>query len=124
MSMEKDASARRALSDMAAEGSVQQFSAVGRVVVFILHNCLLLMGAITASLAAAVVYLFVVSPAYTARAQLLIDAQVSPLLREQLSSRTPLDIAQVESQIAVLRSEQIALPVSYTHLTLPTILRV
>lgn len=61
------------------------------------------------TLAACTLYLKVATPIFTARAQVIID----PRVQEQWNGQTgnavlALDTAQVESQIAVLRSERIA----------------
>lgn len=69
-------------------------------------------GAIAVALAAMAVYLMLTKTIYRADALLLIDANVPRVFREQYGeARTLLDSAQVESQIAILRSEQIALAV-------------
>ena len=60
----------------------------------------------------AVLYVIQAKPSFTAQAELLIDARSSQFLREQLGEvGLNLDAGQIESQIAVLRSEQIALVV-------------
>lgn len=49
------------------------------------------------------------TPVYTARAQVLIDPRISQIQREQVGEAVvPLDTAQMESQLALLRSEGIA----------------
>jgi uncharacterized protein involved in exopolysaccharide biosynthesis len=60
----------------------------------------------------ALLYIARTEPTFTAEAELLIDARSSQFLREQLGEvGLNLDAGQIESQIAVLRSEQIALVV-------------
>lgn len=64
------------------------------------------------ALGLAVLHLARTKPTFTAQAELLIDARSSQFLREQLGEvGLNLDAGQIESQIAVLRSEQIALVV-------------
>jgi uncharacterized protein involved in exopolysaccharide biosynthesis len=64
---------------------------------------------IAASVAMASYYLARVTPAYLARAQILIDPKFPQLLREQPSELVvSLDNAQIESQMVVLRSEKLA----------------
>jgi uncharacterized protein involved in exopolysaccharide biosynthesis len=49
------------------------------------------------------------TPIYTARAQVLIDPRITQIQREQLGELSlPLDTAQMESQLTLLRSEGIA----------------
>lgn len=65
-------------------------------------------GPLLLSVAAACVYLFFATPIFIARSQILIDPK-TPILREQTGEvNFSLDSAQVESHIAVLRSEKIA----------------
>jgi uncharacterized protein involved in exopolysaccharide biosynthesis len=62
---------------------------------------------------AAIWFLIVTPPIYTSKAQILIDPQSPQPLRERVDDTNyALDSAQVESQIAVLRSERIALLVA------------
>lgn len=78
------------------------------------HNLLLgygrmIVGLVVAALAAALVYLAGATPTYQARAQLLIESKVPHSFIEQISEAfVALDTPQVESQLALLRSEQIA----------------
>jgi len=63
------------------------------------------------AIALAGLYVLSAAPTFTARSQLLIDPK-TPILREQTGEvNFSLDAAQVESHIAVLRSEKIALAV-------------
>lgn len=64
---------------------------------------------ILVTLSAAILYLLTTTPIYTARAQILIDPKIPQVLRQQTGEAVfALDSAQVESEIAVLRSENIA----------------
>src|SRR5215475_8637744 len=61
------------------------------------------------ALVGALVYVFTTEPIFTARSQILIDPKMPQLLREQSGEvNFSLDNAQVESEMAVLRSEKIA----------------
>lgn len=61
-----------------------------------------------ASLVAALLYLLLAQPMFTARAQILIDPRMPSVVREQVGETSiALDSPQVESQIAVLRSEEL-----------------
>lgn len=61
------------------------------------------------SLALGSIYLMTARPSYTARAQLLIDARKVQMFQQQsILGDIPIDTAQVESQVEVLRSENIA----------------
>ncbi len=57
-------------------------------------------------------YIATTDPTYTARTQILIEPKISQLLQRQAAEVTlSLDTAQVESQIAVMQSEKIAMMV-------------
>jgi len=61
------------------------------------------------SVAVAAIYLMTAHPVFTARAQILIDPYMPGVTRERIGGTSiSLDSSQVESQIAVLRSEEIA----------------
>lgn len=79
---------------------------------FFRRNLGTIAGAIIVALAVMAVYLVLTKTVYRADAQLLIDANVQQVFREQYGEgRGLLDSAQVESQLAILRSEQLALAV-------------
>jgi len=64
---------------------------------------------IIATLAIVVGYVSVAEPVYKARTEIIIDPKMPQVLREQTGEISfSMDTAQVESQIAVLRSERIA----------------
>ena len=63
---------------------------------------------ISAALTLALLYLIFTAPTFTARAQLLIEAKPAQPVRGSSEETYQLDGPQVESQIAVLRSETIA----------------
>jgi uncharacterized protein involved in exopolysaccharide biosynthesis len=63
-------------------------------------------------LGAGVLYLLCSAPVYTAHTQLLIDPALPNVLREQsIEPTTSLDSQQVETEIAVLRSEEVSIAV-------------
>ena len=79
---------------------------------FVRRNASTIVGSILVSLAAAALYVLLAQPLFTARVQLLIDPKLPQPLRESPSEPSFLvDSPQVESQIAVLRSEELALTV-------------
>jgi len=80
-----------------------------KVVPFLLaHRWRFALGALVGA-ALAMLYLMLATPIYTANAQLLIDPENGSVLQEQASSTlTSMDSQQVETQIAVLRSEEVA----------------
>ena len=79
---------------------------------FIRRNAKSIAVPILIGIAAAALYLLLAPPIYTARAQLLIDPKLPQLLREGAGdSNLQIDSPQVESQIAVLRSSEVALAV-------------
>jgi uncharacterized protein involved in exopolysaccharide biosynthesis len=76
---------------------------------FLVRNYRTIAASIVVALGTAVILLTVAKPVFTAKALLLIDARPPQILRDQLGDASlSLDSAQVESQIAVLRSEQVA----------------
>jgi succinoglycan biosynthesis transport protein ExoP len=54
------------------------------------------------------IYLWVTPPTYIAKAQIIIERAKSPLQQQSIIAETPVDSAQIESQISVLESERIA----------------
>jgi succinoglycan biosynthesis transport protein ExoP len=65
------------------------------------------------------IYMITARPSYTAQAQLMIDARKVQIFQQQsVLGDIPIDTAQVESQVEVLRSENVALSViKNLHLT-------
>jgi succinoglycan biosynthesis transport protein ExoP len=66
-----------------------------------------------------VIYLITAQPSFTAHAQLLIDAHKPQIFRQQaILADTPIDTAEVESQIEVLKSENVeSAVIKNLHLT-------
>src|SRR5882672_6111035 len=64
-------------------------------------------------------YLWITPPTYVAKAQILIDRSKSAFLQQQaVFPDTPIDVAQVESQIQILASQRVAASVVKSlHLT-------
>ncbi len=71
------------------------------------------------SIALGVIYCITARPGFTAQAELLIDARKLQIFQQQsILGDIPIDTAQVESQVEVLKSENIALAViKNLHLT-------
>lgn len=85
---------------------------VGDVVDFVYRYFVLISATVALGIALAVIYILTAVPLYTAYGQLLIDVKVPQLATEQWrEAGSALDNAQIESQIAVLRSEPVALAV-------------
>jgi uncharacterized protein involved in exopolysaccharide biosynthesis len=79
---------------------------------FFKRNLLTIAAPVAIALLAMTVYLMLTQPIYRADAQLLIDAKSPQFFREQLGEAYErLDSPQIESQMAIIRSEQIALAV-------------
>src|ERR1700761_8440759 len=57
------------------------------------------------------VYLFTAPPSYTAHTMLLIDSSKLRILQQQPLGDVPIDTAQVETQVEILKSENIGLSV-------------
>lgn len=76
----------------------------------------LIVGIVVGGVVAALIYLMGATPVYRARAQLLIESKVPHSFIEQISeAMVALDTPQIESQLALLRSEQIAERVVRKH---------
>ena len=71
------------------------------------------------SIALGVIYLITARPSFTADAQLIIDAHKVQVFQQQsILGDIPIDTAQVESQVEVLKSENVASAViKNLHLT-------
>jgi len=89
-----------------------EFLGYADIAQFVKRNRTTILGSPLITIVGAILYILVTDPIFTARAQILIDPKMPQLLREQTGEvNFSLDNAQVESQIAVLRSEKIALTV-------------
>jgi len=79
------------------------------VVAFLWQNAWILALSLFLGVVGAAVVVFLSEPLFTARSQLLIDPRTPQLPRDQKGEPSiQLDAAQLESQIAILRSEKIA----------------
>ena len=86
-----------------------EFVSYSDVVHFIRQYSLTIATSIFITVACVILFISVTQPIYTARTEIIIDPKMPQLLREQTSGVSlSLDNSQVESQIAVLRSEKIA----------------
>jgi succinoglycan biosynthesis transport protein ExoP len=64
------------------------------------------------SIALGVIYLITARPSFTGKAQLLVDAHKLQIFQQQsILGDVPVDTAQVESQVEILKSENVALAV-------------
>ncbi len=82
---------------------------IGDVIDFVHRYIILIVATTSLGIAIAVFYILTAAPLYTASGQLLIDVKVPQLATEQWREvGSALDSAQIESQIAVLRSERVA----------------
>ncbi|MDH3195120.1 MAG: Wzz/FepE/Etk N-terminal domain-containing protein, partial [Hyphomicrobiales bacterium] len=84
---------------------------VGDILRFVQRYFLTILSAVFVSVVVAGIYLSNAKPIYTARAQVLIDPNTQQYLRPDGVGQLSLDTAQVEGEIALLRSENIALAV-------------
>ena len=75
---------------------------------FIKRHAWTLIWSVVAVIALASVYIMITTPIYTARAQLLIDSRTPSSREGAPEGAYPMDSAQVESQIAILRSSMLA----------------
>jgi capsular exopolysaccharide synthesis family protein len=90
----------------------REFIGYADIMSFVRRHVWTIAGSPVIALVAALVYICIADPIFTARSQILIDPKMPQLLREQSGEVSfSLDNAQVESQIAVLRSEKIAMMV-------------
>lgn len=86
-----------------------EFVSLGDVLIFIRQHLPAILLMLVAGLLVAVAYVATAQPIFTARAEIIIDPKMTQLARQQMGNISfSLDNAQVESQIAVLRSEKIA----------------
>jgi uncharacterized protein involved in exopolysaccharide biosynthesis len=88
-----------------------EYISFAEIVAFIRHYRWTIAIPVLCAIALAGLYILNAAPTFTARSQVLIDPK-TPILREQTGEvNFSLDAAQVESHIAILRSEKIALAV-------------
>jgi succinoglycan biosynthesis transport protein ExoP len=98
--------------DYAEPPAEREFFSLAEIAALLRRYAGTIVGCLAVALTLAVIYLATARPVYTARAQIIIDPQSSEVLRQQTGQNdVSLDTAAVESQIAVLRSEKIAISV-------------
>lgn len=87
----------------------QEFISISDIASFVRQYSPTICLALIAGIGLALAYVLLAQPIFTARAELIIDPKMTQVARQQMGEVTfSLDNAQVESQIAVLRSEKIA----------------
>jgi len=96
-------------SDSGAPGGAPTGHSVQGIFEFLRTNRYTIGMQVVLAVALMSLYIVITKPMYTAVTHLLIDANLPQILPEQPSeTRAQLDAAQVDSQIAILRSDQIA----------------
>lgn len=86
-----------------------EFLSFVEIVAFLRRYLRTILASIAVATLIAAAIAFTAKPVFTARAQVLIDPRITQIQREQLGEATmPLDTAQIESQLTLLRSEGIA----------------
>jgi capsular exopolysaccharide synthesis family protein len=89
-----------------------EFIGYADIVNFVRFHAWTIAGSTVVALIAALAYVLIADPIFTAKSQILIDTKLPQLLREQSGEvNFSLDNSQVESEITLLRSEQIAIAV-------------
>ena len=79
---------------------------------FLLRHWKIILKSAAATTLIALLYLLTSAPVYTAQTQILIDPGLPNVLRDQtIEPPMAMDSQQVETEIAVLRSEEVALAV-------------
>jgi uncharacterized protein involved in exopolysaccharide biosynthesis len=91
-----------------SDTGTSEFISAADFAAFFRKNAIAVLAPLILAVTLASLYLFLATPEYIARSQILIDPK-TPVLREQTREvNFSLDAAQVESQITLLRSEKIA----------------
>jgi polysaccharide biosynthesis transport protein len=78
------------------------------IVYFLIRNRVAILASIGAAVLAALLYGAAATPIFTAHTQLLLDPRLPQVIRELSEARTLLDRSEIDNQIALMRSEQIA----------------
>ncbi|MGU3496018.1 GNVR domain-containing protein [Xanthobacteraceae bacterium A53D] len=90
-------------------GPGSQYLSLAEIRFFLRRHARTILVPVAVCVIGAALYAQTITPMFTARAQLIIDPRIPEQLRTQTGDTVlALDTAQVESQIAVLRSERIA----------------
>jgi polysaccharide biosynthesis transport protein len=91
-------------------GELRIFDSIPDFVDFIIRSLRLVGVSVGLALAAAILYVLIATPIFTARAQLLINVQQPSLFREQSNdTRFQQDRFEIQNHVALLESNQIAL---------------
>ena len=96
-------------SRVGSDASGSETISVVEMGVFLRQHARVLIGAFLLGICAAALFAYLARPTFVAKAQLLIDPKIPQSLRSQTGDALlTLDSAQVETEIAVLRSEKIS----------------
>lgn len=92
------------------EAAEREFISIADIWAFLKQHYRLILGTLAAAVFFAWFYVVTTEPVYTAQTQILIEPKFPQVLQQpQAEVNLTLDTAQVESQIAVMRSEKIAM---------------
>ena len=89
-------------------GARPALSSLEGIVRFLIANLSTIGISMALALALAALYIAAAKPIYTAQTQLLLDPRLPQVVREVGDARTLLDRSEIDNQIALVRSEQIA----------------
>ena len=78
------------------------------IVYFLIRNLFAIAASIAVAVLFALLYVTTATPIFTAHTQLLLDPRLPQVIRELSEARTLLDRSEIDNQIALMRSEQIA----------------
>lgn len=84
------------------------FNSLEGIVHFLIRNLHTLGVSTGVAVLLAIVYVLTAQPIFTAQTQLLLDPRLPQVVRELSEARTLLDRSEIDNQIALIRSEQIA----------------
>lgn len=78
------------------------------IVYFLIRNLFAIVASIAVAVLFALLYVATATPIFTGHTQLLLDPRLPQVIRELSEARTLLDRSEIDNQIALMRSEQIA----------------
>jgi len=84
------------------------FSSLEGIVRFLIRNLRVVSYSTGVAVLFAIVYVLTAQPIFTAQTQLLLDPRLPQIVRELSEARTLLDRSEIDNQIALIKSEQIA----------------
>jgi uncharacterized protein involved in exopolysaccharide biosynthesis len=103
----------RSATPSANTGELKIFNSIPDFVDFVVRSLRLVAVLVGLTLTVACLYMLIATPIFTARAQLLLNVQQPSLFREQLNdTRLLQDRFEIQNQVALLESDQIALIVA------------